>query len=76
MSHWRYAVAIQNLRNWRKNYFLINKAIHGVTEINTMLKIENLAPHNWRNAKTYNLIFGIKSEDAYGYIPNYTKPLT
>ena len=37
-------------------YFLINKAIHGVTEINTMLKIENVVPRNWRNVKTHNLI--------------------
>ena len=37
-------------------YFLIKKAIHGVTEINTMLKIENLVPRNWQNVKTHNLI--------------------
>ena len=29
-----------------KFYFLVNKAIHGVTEIYTMLKIENLVPRN------------------------------
>ena len=76
MTHWRYAVAIQNLRNWRKKYFLINKAIHGITEINKMLKIENLIPRNWRNVKTHNLTRGIKSEDTYGYVPDYTKPFT
>ena len=75
-SHRRYAVAIQNLRNWRKNLFVINKAIHDVTEINTMLKIGNLVPRNWRNVKTHNLICGIKSEDTYGYVPDYTKPVT
>ena len=57
-------------------YFLINKAIHGVSEINTMLEIENLVPRNWWNVKTHNLISGIKSEDTYGYVPDYTKPLT
>ena len=76
MLHWRYASAIQILRNWRRILFLLDKAIHGVTEINTMLKIENLAPRNWRNVKTHHLIFGIKSEDIYGYVPDYTKPLT
>ena len=76
MLHWRFAAAIQNLGNWRKLYFLINKAIHGVTEINTMFEIENLVPRNWRNVKTHNLISGIKSEDTYGYVPDYTKPLT
>ena len=55
-----------------KNYFL-NKAIHGVTRINWMLKIENLVPRNRRNVKTHN---GMKSEDTYGYVPDYTKPLT
>ena len=57
-------------------YFLIDKAIHGVTEINAMLKIENLVPRNWRNVKTHNLISGIKYEDTYGYVPDYTKLLT
>ena len=57
------------------NIFL-NKAIHGVTEINEMLKIENLVPRNWQNVKTHNLISGIKCEDTYGYVPDYTKPLT
>ena len=57
-------------------HFLINKAIHGVTEINTMLKIENLVPQNWRNVKTHNLVSGIKSEDTYRYVLDYTKPLT
>ena len=78
MLHWRYAAAIQNLRNWwKKNFFsLIRQLIHGVTEINTMLKIENIVPRNWRNVKTHNLISGIKSEDIYGYVPDYTKPLT
>ena len=33
-------------------------------------------PRNWRNVKTHNLISGIKSEDTYGYVPDYTKPLT
>ena len=55
MSHWRYAVAIQNLGNWCINY---------------------LVPRNWRNVKTHNLISGMKSEDTYGYVPDYTKPLT
>ena len=55
---------------------LIRQLIHGVTEINTMLKIENIVPRNWRNVKTHNLISGIKSEDTYGYVPDYTKPLT
>ena len=41
-----------------------------------MLKIENIVPRNWRNVKTHNLISGIKSEDTYGYVPDYTKPLT
>ena len=41
-----------------------------------MLKIENLVPQNWRNVKTHNLISGIKSEDTYGYVPDYTKHLT
>ena len=61
----------------QKNIFsLIRQLIHGVTEINTMLKIENLVPRNWRNVKTNKLISGIKSEDTYGYVPDYTKPLT
>ena len=76
MLHWRYAAAIQILRNWRKILFVVNKAIHGVTEINTMLKIEGLSPRNWRNVKTHHLFSGIKSEDTYGYVPDYTKPLT
>ena len=76
MLHWRYAAAIQKLRNWRKFYLLINKAIHGVTEINTMLKIENWVPRTWPNVKSHNLISGIKSEDTYGYVPDYTQPLT
>ena len=59
-----------------KFYFLINKAIHGVTKNNAMLKIENLVPRNWRNVKTHNLICGIKSEDTYRYVPDYTKTLT
>ena len=59
-----------------KLYFLINKAIHGVTKINTMLKIENVVSRNWRNVKTHNLIHGIKFEDTNGYVPDYTKPLT
>ena len=56
--------------------FLFNKAIHGVTEINTMLKIEKkkLVPQNWRNVKTHNLISGIKSEDTYRYALDYIKP--
>ena len=41
-----------------------------------MFKIENLVPRNWRNVKTHNLISTIKSEDTYGYVPDYTKPLT
>ena len=41
-----------------------------------MLKIENLVPRNWQNVKTHNLISGIKSEDTYEYVPDYTKPLT
>ena len=57
-------------------YFLISKAIHGVTEINTKLKIENLVLRNRRNVKTHNLISGIKSEGTYGYVPDYTNPLT
>ena len=62
---------------WTLNVFFLNyKAIHGVTEIYRMLKIESLIPHNWRNMKTHNLISGIKSEDTCGYIPDYTKPLT
>ena len=76
MSHWRYAVAIQNLRNWRKVYFRIIETIHGATWINTMLKIQNLVPRNWWNVKTRNLISAIKSEDTYGYVPDYTKLLT
>ena len=60
-------------------YFLITKAIHDVTEINTMLKIENLVPRNWPNVKTHNLIFVIKSEDMFLIIPNispHTFPVT
>ena len=64
------------LKELTQKYFLINKAIHGVTKINQMLKIENLELRNWRNVKTHNLISGIKSEDTYGYVPDYTKPLT
>ena len=44
------------LKELMQKYFLINKAIHGVTEINAMLKIENLVPRNWRNVKTHNLM--------------------
>ena len=47
MSHWRYAVAIQNLRNSRKMDSLINKVICDVTEMYTMLKIQNIVPRNW-----------------------------
>ena len=76
MLHWRYATAYSELKELT-HFFLINKAIiHGVTEINTMIKIENLVPRNWWNVKTHNLISGIKSEDTYGYVPDYTKPLT
>ena len=76
MSHWRYAVAIQNFRNWCKIYFLINETIHGATEIKTMLKIRNVVSRNWWNVKTRNVIPAGKSEDTYGYVPNYTKLLT
>ena len=41
-----------------------------------MLKIENVVPRNRRNVKTHNLISGIQSEDTYGYVSDYTKPLT
>ena len=41
-----------------------------------MLKIEHLVPRNWRNVETHNLNSDIKSEDTYGYVPDYTKPLT
>ena len=60
----------------QKIHFLNDNAIHGATEINTTLKIENLVPRNWRNMKTHNLISGVKSEDTYKYFLDYTKPLT
>ena len=58
------------LEELTQKYFIINKAIHGVTEIKAMLKIDNLVPRYWRNVKTHNLISGIKSEDTYGYVPD------
>ena len=59
-----------------KFYFLINNAIYGVTKINTLLKIQNLAPGYRRDLKTHNLISAIKSEGTYRYVQYDTKLLT